>query len=214
MSRALLLAGPALLFTRLAKPKLLEHDTRDRIYTHLQQHPGVYFRSLRRDLALPNGVLVHHLYHLERARMVRRRRTGRRLTFYPADVAPVNVDALHAIAYGLLDAAHRQPGLSQSAVAAQMGLSRQALNYHVQKLQELGLVEVKREGRETHMRVPPEAWARVGKCGACATPFRLPVEKPAQVRCPQCGTVLGRGAAPAGLATTPKIPLSPARPPN
>lgn len=51
------------------------------------------------------------------------------------------------------------PGTPQSAVAQRLGLSRQALHYHVKKLETRGLVTKITKGRETHCYVRAEARA-------------------------------------------------------
>lgn len=52
-------------------------------------------------------------------------------------------------------AAH--PDTPQRAVADRLGYTRQALHYHVKKLEARGLVLKRTEGRETHCRVAPHA---------------------------------------------------------
>jgi hypothetical protein len=49
-------------------------------------------------------------------------------------------------------AAH--PGTAQSAVAARLGMTRQALHYHVKKLEARGLIVKEAHGRETRCSVP------------------------------------------------------------
>lgn len=56
----------------------------------------------------------------------------------------------------LLDMADH-PGTPQSAVAQRLGLSRQALHYHVKKLEGRGLLTKLAKGRETQCFVRPEA---------------------------------------------------------
>jgi hypothetical protein len=57
-------------------------------------------------------------------------------------------------------AAH--PGSAQSAAAQRLGLTRQALHYHVKKLAARGLVRKEARGRETLCSVPPEVAAALG----------------------------------------------------
>lgn len=56
----------------------------------------------------------------------------------------------------ILQAFARQPDAAQAAVAEALGLSRQALHYHVKKLEARGLLTKTLHGRETRCRVRPD----------------------------------------------------------
>jgi predicted transcriptional regulator len=55
----------------------------------------------------------------------------------------------------ILDDVLAHAGTAQAAVAARLGLSRQALHYHVKKLEARGLLSKTPEGRETRCEVTP-----------------------------------------------------------
>lgn len=59
----------------------------------------------------------------------------------------------------ILDDIAAHPGTPQRAVADRLGLTRQALHYHVKKLEARGLVRKTAQGRETHCEVPAEVLA-------------------------------------------------------
>jgi len=50
----------------------------------------------------------------------------------------------------------REPALSASRLAEELPISRQAVAKHLAALDRAGLVEARREGRETRYRVTPE----------------------------------------------------------
>lgn len=58
------------------------------------------------------------------------------------------------------------PGSAQAAIAQRLGMTRQALHYHVKKLDARGLLRKEAQGRETHCRVPPEVAAALPTPGA------------------------------------------------
>jgi DNA-binding transcriptional ArsR family regulator len=50
----------------------------------------------------------------------------------------------------------RQPTVTASALATQLPISRQAVTKHLATLSQAGLIEGRREGRETRYRLTPE----------------------------------------------------------
>lgn len=50
----------------------------------------------------------------------------------------------------------REPALTASRLAGELPITRQAVAKHLAALQRAGLVEPRREGRETHYRLTPE----------------------------------------------------------
>lgn len=62
--------------------------------------------------------------------------------------------ALSGIERRILEDVVAHPGTAQRAIADRLGYTRQALHYHVKKLEARGLVEKSVEGRETRCHVP------------------------------------------------------------
>lgn len=76
----------------------------------------------------------------------------------PSDVMPPEdsrIGALSALELRILHDVAANPGTPQAAVAARLGLSRQALHYHVKKLASSGLLVKTPQGRVTECRVGP-----------------------------------------------------------
>lgn len=63
--------------------------------------------------------------------------------------------ALSPIERRILEDILGHPGTAQRAIADRLGYTRQALHYHVKKLEARGLVRKTAEGRETRCEVPP-----------------------------------------------------------
>lgn len=73
----------------------------------------------------------------------------------PADLA------LKPLERRVLEDVLAHPGTSQRAVADRLGMTRQALHYHVKKLEARGLLAKTAKGRETLCEVPPQVAAAV-----------------------------------------------------
>lgn len=73
----------------------------------------------------------------------------------PTPVEPDLGAAISATERRILEDILDHPGTAQRAVADRLGYTRQALHYHVKKLEARGLVRKTVEGRETRCEVPP-----------------------------------------------------------
>src|SRR6202163_3658500 len=65
---------------RLASGVLL---TRHLVFEYIAKHPGSYLRQIKRELALPKGVIQYQLYSLEKERKILGHRRGFYKRFYP-----------------------------------------------------------------------------------------------------------------------------------
>lgn len=194
LRRLLRFAPIAFLFSRITGPAVLNNKTREQIYLHIQNRPGAYFRSMKRELQLNDGTLTHHLHKLERENLIRRQREGLRLRFFATSIGSLGTRALNTWQSRLLDLVHAKPGISQTEVAQHLGMSRQALHYHVDLLRQAALIGVALVGRETRLAISDEVWKRVGKCNACGTGF-VADPRAGQLRCPVCSAeILSRNA--------------------
>lgn len=63
--------------------KLLELETRKKIYTLIKNRPGIYLRELERETNFTIGQLTYHLPILVRANLIKEETTGRFKRFYP-----------------------------------------------------------------------------------------------------------------------------------
>jgi predicted transcriptional regulator len=188
------------MYTRMSGPAVLEQATRERIYGHIQAKPGVHYRSLLRDLAMANGTLAHHLRALERERLIRLERRGLKLRFYPAGLPPAEAapdpeaEPLLPKQAALLEFVRANPGTSQARVATALGVSRQALHYHVHGLAERGLLAIEHHGRSTRLSLAQGTGARLRRCMACGEGSLAPAGA-GMVTCPHCRAA-GNGGPP------------------
>lgn len=129
-------------FYALRKERALEHFVRGQMYEYLRIHSGATFSDIRDELSLRNGAAAHHLMVLERMGFIVSRRNGHLKHFFRSDT-PTRIVArmLSPLQYDILDLIAKGH-LSQTAVAKQIGVSRQRANYNVRNLQKRGLLEV------------------------------------------------------------------------
>lgn len=133
----------AALYAKLRPSKVLQHDARRRLVDIVRAEPGVPLGELQRRLDLANGEIAHHLHVLERSRVLVSSRDGQLRRIYPIEMGrPPRVDDLGERALALLAAQPR----TLSALARDLGTSRQAVYYHVKKLVASGRIEAHPDG--------------------------------------------------------------------
>ncbi len=159
------------LFTRLRKPALLEHPTRQIIVDAIDAVPGIHYNALQRRTGLANGTLRHHLQHLVRADVVRARASGGFTCYFPAGQATRNRVAAAPVlksegAIAVFQAIWRRPGVTGHVLAEDIGLAGGTVGHHVKRLREAGLVEGQRSGRTVRLYLSESGLAAAGAAGA------------------------------------------------
>lgn len=163
--REKLLWGAAGLYTRLARPDVLGHEDREKLYRLVESQPGIHFHALQRDLAWNTGTLTYHLRVLEKHGFMVSRRDGLYRRFYLSGAAPRKEVFENQGPTGLradvVEAIRNQPGISQSDLALGLGANKQTVNYHVKALERAGTIRVEKRGRDTFL-YPVDATMNAG----------------------------------------------------
>ena len=176
---ALLVLGvaPFVLRTRLARlrartlPREVRDGARARIAETLEGATGMGADDIARRAGLAEALTETLLDEMASEGSISVRRMGEGVPTYrlapplpPADAAEPDVDTpLRPQEVRVLRDLLQHPGTPQSAIAQRLGLSRQALHYHVKKLEARGLLTKITKGRETHCYARAEAEALVAQ---------------------------------------------------
>lgn len=137
---------PIPLYSRIKKEKVLEHKTRDEIYSFVAKHPGASRLAIKKNLNLANGCTGHHLRTLEREGYIKSIKHGRLRKFY---VCGTKVSELSEIQEKIAKIIEQNPGITQIEIAKKINVSRQAVNYQIKYLTEKGIIYVVTTGRKT-----------------------------------------------------------------
>jgi predicted transcriptional regulator len=139
----------AVMYTRLKSRRLLEHQTREKLFNYIQTNPGIHYRGIMNALGLSMGVQTHHLNMLERQGYIKSLQDGPYRRFYPKDMK-VDTDLLLTDPQqAILDAIKINPGISQSKIASDLQMTKKTVYYNVSQLKDAGLVFIDKDGRET-----------------------------------------------------------------
>jgi|GEM_PF-2530161 len=133
------------LFTRLKKPKILDHFERGRIYEHIRKTPGDTYSSIRKALDIQNGALAHHLRVLEFHDYIVSRRDGMYKRFYPKGMK-IPEGKHKSIQEQMLEMIMANPKITQKQMAERLGIDRSTVNYHVKILLAMGVIRSEKDG--------------------------------------------------------------------
>lgn len=142
-----------LLYSRIAKERLLDHGSRERLLATIRATPGLAVADIAERTGLPRNTVTYHLRVLERERLVSSTRNGRnRLFFAPGSIEKRDqADALatlrHETTLAMARAIGETPGVDQKQLCARVGVSPSLAHWHADRLVASGVVDKRREGR-------------------------------------------------------------------
>lgn len=144
------------LFSRVQEEQVLEHPARASIMEAVESNPGIHRNALERETGLKSGTLRHHLDILiSKGKLVSQKKGGFACYVLPehyqqlASAGAVKSEGAKAI----LEVIAATPGTNARNVAQQLGFSPGTVAYHVKRLQQAGVVQSVREGRQTLLHV-------------------------------------------------------------
>lgn len=158
LAAALYYLGPkvktlgASLYSRIGADDALDNETRQRILEIVREEPGIHFSDIRKRLGTGVGSLEHHLDVLvDHGILVEAPGSGYRCYFEHGSVdrrVMAVADRLRSeVARGLLRAIVERPDDALADIADELGVSPDAAAYHLDRLEEVGLVDRRRDGR-------------------------------------------------------------------
>ncbi|MEM2959186.1 MAG: winged helix-turn-helix transcriptional regulator [Candidatus Freyarchaeota archaeon] len=134
---------------------LLFHPVRREIYRMICEKPGTYFLEIASELATPPGTLSWHLRTLQKAGLIGSFKYGGKLVYFPkvlrdkeTEKAYFNLrsETAKKIFRYILD----HPGCHQREIAKNLGVHHDTVRWHVGKMVETNLIDMKKEGRRVH----------------------------------------------------------------
>ncbi len=134
-------------YSKLKKDKMLDHETRQKLVDHLRENPGAHYSGMLKDLDLAHGVLTHHLNMLETTEIIFSKQDQQYRRFY-LDGMSRDGPLVMGQKKEVLNAVRRNPGSTQAGIGRTLDMSRMMVSYHVRSLEDLGLVERRKHGRE------------------------------------------------------------------
>lgn len=136
---------------RLTLEEVLENENRDKIIDLILKEPGIHFNELLRRTELAAGNLVWHLDILETYKVIGKKRIGNYIAYFPYyQKNPIsNLDlklSKSKLTLEILELIENEPGVWNSIITKKKKVDHKTIQYHIQKLLDLGIIHSKKEG--------------------------------------------------------------------
>lgn len=145
--------GLAALYSRIAGPRVLDHDDREKALRLVRDRPGLSVAEVASELRVSWSTASYHLGVLEREGILVADRRGRHKRYLVAgsglDKKAIALTS-NPTAKALMDVIATHPGITQSDAAARVGITASTASWHLKRLADAGLVNVRREWRTAH----------------------------------------------------------------
>ena len=134
--------------------KVLELDTRKKIFETARKFAGSHFREIERKTNLPSGTVKYHLSYLVKHGLLKESRDGNITRYFPKEFGTENKILLSLLRQQkvreilLFILTHK--GCSHSQIVASCGVSPSTITWHIKKLEKCKVVSIRKEGRHTY----------------------------------------------------------------
>ncbi len=138
---------------RLSLDEVLENENRNKIIDLILDEPGIHFNELLRKTGLAAGNLVWHLDILLTYKVIGKKRIGNFIAYFPYyQKNPIsNVDLKlqkSKLTLEILEMIEQKPGIWNNLITKTFKVDHKTIQYHLDKLVDLGLIKFEKEGRK------------------------------------------------------------------
>lgn len=128
------------------------NERTQQVLEFIRENPGLSFNEISRRMELAPGVLQYHIHKLEKLGLIVSKRSGLKRHYFPASIFSEREKEILALLSSenvreIIMALIANPGITQMELCDKTGLTPPTINYYMKRLNELGLVENKRDGK-------------------------------------------------------------------
>ena len=148
-------------YAKLDRDEVLGHKLREELQQLIRRKPGITPPQLRVATGAAWSTLVYHLGVLEKNKLVSSLLDGRHKRFFPfGEVGWGDRETIAVLqnqnTRRAFDGVAAKPGIIQADLAVEVGVTAQAIKWHVDRLLKAGLVRREKAGRSLHVYPEPE----------------------------------------------------------
>ena len=141
---------------RLSLDDVLENENRNKIIDLILNEPGIHFNELLRKTGIAAGNLVWHIDILITYKVIGKKRIGNFIAYFPYyQKNPLsNIDLKlqkSRLTLEVLEMIERDPGIWNNIITKKLKVDHKTIHYHINKLLELDLLNIKKEGRKNKL---------------------------------------------------------------
>ncbi len=137
------------------RKNVLENKNRNLIYRIVEEKPGISFTEIVRELGITKTMAKYHLDRLLYYGLITpHSNNGRSGYFRNNDTYSDNEKMLYLIKKNphdskIIELVRNSPGITRKEIAGEISLSGPSITWHLERLENSGLIEVVRAGRTT-----------------------------------------------------------------
>jgi len=157
------------LYTRLNHEKRMDNENRSKILGFIigveegkrdsGGQPGVSYSTIKKKLKFSNGALAYHLSVLEREGDIRSDKVGKYRLYFPAKIQKPKtmfLERLTELQQRLIEEIKKHTEVSQKRLVRSMRESQQVISYNLNRLEQKGIIFLRKRGNSSYCRLNPE----------------------------------------------------------
>jgi len=134
---------------------IFQNKNRINIISQILNNPGIHHNELLRTCSLQKGQLQWHLDILLKNHIIQKETQGQYTRYFAYNKGIY--ESSQSVKEGIIDSSstkkildliRKNPGINSTSIAKRIGLARNTITYHVDKLIDADLIEVKKKGRK------------------------------------------------------------------
>ncbi len=137
--------------------KILELETRKKIYLVIKEFAGSHFREIQRKSELAVGSVQHHLHSLVKSGLIREVKKGNNIVYFPREFESGNTILLGLLRQEsirkIILFVMTNKGCNHEQIVKYVNLSPSTISWHLKKLQQEGIVKADKQGRKTFYKL-------------------------------------------------------------
>jgi biotin operon repressor len=155
------------LYRRIVKGQLMQNPMREAIVGLVGANPGIHEMAVATELGISHTLTQYHVRMLAEFGAVELKRFGgRKCLFLPGTMGRTEKSLLLAERGGkggeVLALVGRQPGVAQRDLARQLGIRESSVKWHLDRLEQQGLLAIERGPAGKRVRLTPDAERALG----------------------------------------------------
>ncbi|MFW9999987.1 MAG: winged helix-turn-helix transcriptional regulator [Candidatus Hodarchaeota archaeon] len=141
----------------LTLTNIFENENRMNIIKQILSNPGIHQNELLRNCDLQKGQLQWHLDVLLKNRIIKKEKYGQYSIYFPITSSIESIEKFKnwpiksETTEKVLNIIQKNPGINSSKIARILNLSRNTIKYHIDKLIDENLIDLKRNGRKLEL---------------------------------------------------------------
>ena len=135
------------------KSRILQLDSRKKIYNIIKKSPGIHFRELKRRSKQAVGALQYHIDILDKHHLIKIKKEGKFARFFPvesnlSEEEKTTLSFLrHETTRKIILLLLTKKNVTNKRISAFLELSPSTISFHLQKLEEDNMIQKTRKGK-------------------------------------------------------------------